>query len=73
MEDYRLDFDKNLEERDIRMMKVKQKISVVFRSAKRADMFCRIRSYISMSRKNSLSVFSAISEALNGRPFIPEA
>ena len=72
MEDYRVDFDNNLAERDLRMMKLKQKISGVFRSAKGADMFCRIRSYISTSRKNSVSAFSAITDALHGRPFIPE-
>ena len=73
MEDYYVDFDNNLAERDLRMMKLKQKISGVFRSAKGADMFCRIRSYISTSRKNSVSAFSAITDALHGRPFIPEA
>ncbi len=72
MEDYRVDFDNNLAERDLRMMKLKQKISGVFRSAKGADMFCRIRSYISTSRKNSVSAFSAIVDALHGKPFIPE-
>lgn len=72
MEDYRVDFDNNLAERDLRMMKLKQKISGVFRSAKGADMFCRIRSYISTSRKNSVPAFSAITDALHGRPFIPE-
>ena len=72
MENIAVPFDINQAERDIRMMKVKQKISGVFRSTKGADMFCRIRSYISTARKNSLSAFSAINEALHGRPFIPE-
>ena len=72
MEDYRIDFDNNQAERDLRMVKVKQKISGVFRSTKGADMFCRIRSYISTARKNSVPAFSAINDAFRGRPFIPE-
>ena len=72
MENYRVDFDNNQTERDLRMIKVKQKNSRVFRSTKGADMFCRIRSYISTARKNSVSAFSAINDAFRGRPFIPE-
>jgi len=71
MEDYRIAFDNNQAERDLRMTKVRQKISGVFRSSTGADMFSRIRGYISTARKNSVSAFSAITGVFHGNPFIP--
>jgi len=73
MYDFRVPFDNNLAERDVRMIKVKQKISGSFRTRNGADTFCAIRSYISTVRKQDVNVIQAIYDAFNGQPFIPFA
>lgn len=71
MHDFRIPFDNNLAERDVRMIKVKQKVSGSFRTAHGADSFCAIRSYISTVRKQGFNVISAIRNSIAGNPFIP--
>jgi len=50
------------------MLKLQQKISGTFRSLKGAEIFCRIRGYISTARKNDVGIFQALKIVFNGNP-----
>jgi len=67
--DFNVPFDNNQAERDIRMFKVKQKVSGCFRTMKGARDFAALTSYIGTARKHRVSGFVAIKNALLGQPF----
>jgi transposase len=71
MTDFDIPFDNNQAERDIRMTKVKQKISGTFRSSYGAEFFARIRGYISTVRKHSKNVMECLESAFTCNPVDP--
>ncbi|TFE19700.1 IS66 family transposase [Cohnella luojiensis] len=65
--DARIPFDNNQAERDIRMSKVKQKISGCFRTAIGGQQFASIRGFISTLMKQSLPLHNSLASVLRGQ------
>jgi transposase len=68
MTDLSVPFDNNGSERDLRMLKLQQKISGCFRTPDGARNFCRLRSYLSTARKQGHSLLHALERVLAGKP-----
>jgi transposase len=64
--------DNNAAEREIRMIKLRQKVSGCLRSLTGAEQFCAIRSYLSTAAKNGVQFFGALVALTEGHPWLPE-
>lgn len=68
IDNFAVPFDNNQAERDLRMVKVKAKVSGCFRTSSGAEDFLTIMSYIGTAKKQGINSFDAIMQALNGTP-----
>ena len=69
--DFRVPFDNNLVERDIRMIKIQQKISGSWRTTTGADRFFALRAYISTTRKQRHDTIDALARLAKHQPWLP--
>jgi len=72
LNDFTVPFTNNQAERDLRMIKVKEKISGTIASKRGGEYFARIRGYISTVKKQGKNILEELFNALNGKPFLPQ-
>ena len=70
--DERAPFDNNAAEREVRMVKVRQKVSGCLRSLAGAEWFCAVRSYVATAAKHGIGMFDALVHLAEGRCWMPE-
>jgi len=71
--DFTVPFDNNLSERDVRMVKIAQKISGGFRSDEGARAFLAFRSYLSTAAKQGVNRLEALRQLFNDGPWMAAA
>ena len=68
MVDHNVPFSNNTAEQDVRMPKVKQKISGGFRTQVGLETFCTIRSYLATLHKQGANLFHSLTLTFQGQP-----
>jgi transposase len=64
-------FDNNQAERDLRMVKLQQKISGCWRTPTGAEAFLALRSYLSTARKHGMNPLAVLRQLFQGHPWLP--
>jgi transposase len=71
LEDLAIPFDNNQAERDLRDLKIQQKVSGCFRSDGGAQVYATIRGYLATLRKQGHALLAALNTVFAGRPLYP--
>jgi transposase len=71
LDDCRVPFDNNQAERDLRMVKLQQKISGCWRTLAGAAAFLALRSYLSTARKQGRNPLVVLGQLFAGHPWLP--
>jgi transposase len=71
LDDCRVPFDNNQAERDLRMVKLQQKISGCWRTLAGAEAFLALRSYLATARKHGRNPLAVLGQLFEGRPWLP--
>jgi hypothetical protein len=71
LDDCRVPFDNNQAERDLRMVKLQQKISGCWRTPAGAEAFLALRSYLATARKQGMNPLAVLGQLFQGHPWLP--
>ena len=71
LDDLRVPFDNNQAERDLRMVKLQQKISGCLRTLPGAQAFLTVRGYVSTARKPGMNPLAVLRQLFRGNPWFP--
>jgi transposase len=71
LDDTRVPFDNNQAERDLRMVKLQQKISGCWRTLAGAEAFLAVRSYLSTARKHGRNPLAVLGQLFQGQAWLP--
>jgi transposase len=69
--DFRVPFDNNAAEREVRMVRLREKVSGCLRSVAGAEDFAVVRSYLATAVKHGIGFLHALTELIQGRPWLP--
>jgi transposase len=69
--DFRVPFDNNAAEREIRMVRLREKVSGSLRTLTGAEDFAAIRSYLATAAKHEVGLFHVLIELVQGRSWLP--